>query len=263
MGFSSNKNSVNLSTLSASVGVGGKNRPLDVIVVQRLLTGTSKKYTGWKELKPDGFYGGNTRKQIKLFQKHIVCSKTQDGRVNVNKTTHKKLLSTPDKKYAFEQQSAAFRNQKTELDIKRFLVLFKKQFPKATNICDLERLMKTIMADGLITDIRWIAYMLATVNRECGGKWKPVREIGKGKKKPYRKVIEVEDPETKKKLKNVYYGRGYTQITWDKNYKKLGKSLGMGDALYIHPDKALDHNISYKILSKGMRKGLFTGARLA
>ncbi len=131
MSFSSNKNSVNLSTLSASVGAGGKNRPLDVMVVQRLLTGTIKKYTGWKELKPDGFYGGNTRKQIELFQKHIVCSKRQDGRVNVNKTTHKKLLCTLDKKYALEQQSAAFRNQKTELEIKRFLVLFKKTVPKS------------------------------------------------------------------------------------------------------------------------------------
>jgi len=87
MVFSSNKNSVNLSKLSASAGVGGRNYPLDVMVVQRLLTGTLKKYTGWKELKPDGFYGGNTRKQIELFQKHIVCSKRQDGRVNVEGTS--------------------------------------------------------------------------------------------------------------------------------------------------------------------------------
>lgn len=245
--------------------MGGRNYPLDVMVVQRLLTGTSKKYTGWKKLTPDGFYGGKTRKQIELFQKHIVCSKPQhqDGRVSVNKTTHKKLLSTLDKKYALKQQSAAFRNQKTELDIKRFLVLFKKQFPKSTNICDLKKLMKTIIADSLITDIRWVAYMLATVNRECDGKWKPIKEYGEGKIKKYGVKIKVTDPKTKEELENVYYGRGYVQITWAKNYKKMGQALGMGDDLYIHPDKTLDHNIAYKIMSLGMRKGLFTTARLA
>lgn len=122
--------------------------------------------------------------------------------------------------------------------------------------------MKTIMTDGLITDIRWIAYMLATVNRECDGKWKPVREIGRGRGNTYGVEIEVEDPSTKKMLKNVYYGRGYTQLTWDYNYKKMGKALNLGDELYFYPDKALDHAISYKIMSLGMRKGMITGARL-
>lgn len=63
---------------------------------------------------------------------------------------------------------------------------------------------------------------------------------------------------TTKTVKNVYYGRGYLQLTWADNYKKLGQELGLGEDLYIHPDMALRHDIAYKILSHGMRKGSFS-----
>lgn len=51
-------------------------------------------------------------------------------------------------------------------------------------------------------------------------------------------------------------------MTWDYNYKKLGKELGLGDTLYINPDDALKPNIAYKIMTIGMRKGFFAGASL-
>ncbi len=39
------------------------------------------------------------------------------------------------------------------------------------------------------------------------------------------------------KYKNVYYGRGYCQITHEENYQTMSKTLGLGDELYINPDK--------------------------
>ena len=65
------------------------------------------------------------------------------------------------------------------------------------------------------------------------------------------------------KYTNTYYGRGYVQLTWDYNYRDIGAALGMGEDLLIHPEKALDPDIAYKIMSYGMRKGSFTGKKLS
>ena len=63
--------------------------------------------------------------------------------------------------------------------------------------------------------------------------------------------------------KNRYYGRGYCQLTWMENYRKLGKALGFGDEFYISPDRVLDKKIAYDIMSYGMRRGAFTGKKLS
>ena len=103
-----------------------------------------------------------------------------------------------------------------------------------------------------------MAYMLATVQWECAGTWKPIEEFGKGKKHQYGKEIDVTDPSTNKTKKNSYFGRGYVQLTWEANYKNLGNELGIGNELHLHPEKALEHELAYKILSHGMRKGSFS-----
>lgn len=41
-------NLVNITRLTNSVGHGARNAPLDVLVLQRLLLGTTKKYFGKK-----------------------------------------------------------------------------------------------------------------------------------------------------------------------------------------------------------------------
>jgi len=255
-------NKINLTKLDKSVGKGGKNLPLDVLVVQRLLNGTSKKYTGKKNLLPDGFYGGKTEAQIKLFQKHVMKYNKLDSLVNVNKKTHQKLIDTLDPSYVAKQNLWTMKNQKKLINLDRFIELYKKQYSTDKNTTYLLRLVKSMLADTEITDIRWMAYMLATVKRECDTKWQPIEEYGKGKGLSYGTEIDVVDPLTKKTYKNVYYGRGYVQLTWDYNYKKMGKLIGVGDDLYIHPDNVLNHETSYKILSLGMRDGVFTNARL-
>ena len=77
------------------------------------------------------------------------------------------------------------------------------------------------------------AYILATIKHETAETFKPIREYGKGKGRAYAKVY----PNG-----NSYYGRGYVQLTWDFNYKKLGNILDI--PLYQEPDLALNPSVS-------------------
>ena len=104
-----------------------------------------------------------------------------------------------------------------------------------------------------VTDERALAYVLATAYHETGRAMRPVREVGRGRGRPYG----VPDPQTGL----VYDGRGYVQITWKANYQRLGDRLGVD--LVDHPDLALDPKIAAAILVVGMKEGLFTGRALA
>lgn len=117
----------------------------------------------------------------------------------------------------------------------------------------LSFLLDSLEADAEMSDVRWISYVLATVKHEAAGTYKPIAEFGKGKGKPYGK----KDPETGQ----VYYGRGFVQITHRDNYETMGNLLDVD--LVNEPDLALDPEIAYRILSLGMREGLFTGRRLS
>jgi putative chitinase len=97
-----------------------------------------------------------------------------------------------------------------------------------------------------LTDLRWLAYMLATVYHETAKTMQPVEEYGKGKGRKYGR------PEANGK---IYYGRGFVQITWGYNYKKFG--------IYSRPEMALDCTKATEILFDGMLKGMFTGKKLA
>ncbi|MVM40675.1 hypothetical protein GO730_28330 [Spirosoma sp. HMF3257] len=58
-----------------------------------------------------------------------------------------------------------------------------------------------------------------------------------------------------------YDGRGYVQLTYHDNYKKMGPFIE-GD-LVANPDLALDPKNAAKILVIGMKNGLFTGKSLS
>jgi hypothetical protein len=102
-------------------------------------------------------------------------------------------------------------------------------------------------------DDRWLAYALATAHHETDRTFRGIEEYGKGKNKEYGKT----DPETGK----AYYGRGLVQLTWRKNYKKMGELLGVD--LVRRPEQALDIRIATKILFVGMTRGSFTGKKFA
>lgn len=102
------------------------------------------------------------------------------------------------------------------------------------------------------TDLRKLAYVLATILHECAGTWHPIEEFGKGKGRSYGKAC----PFTGK----TYYGRGYVQLTWKTNYQTMCNLVGID--LVNSPERACEPCTAWKICSEGMRKGRFTGKRL-
>ena len=60
-----------------------------------------------------------------------------------------------------------------------------------------------------------------------------------------------------------YYGRGFVQLTWDYNYKKAGKELGVGDAFYNNPSLVQEPRYAAEILVLGSKEGWFTGKKLS
>lgn len=132
----------------------------------------------------------------------------------------------------------------------------------AASVAGMQSILENIAEDPDVTDIRWAAYMLATVKRECANKWLPLEEFGKGKGRPYGVPVKVTDA-AGTTFTNTYYGRGYVQLTWKANYANMGAKLGLGNLLVLHPEHALEPGTAYKIMSFGMRHGSFTGKKLA
>jgi putative chitinase len=102
------------------------------------------------------------------------------------------------------------------------------------------------------SDDRWLAYALATTYHETDQHMQPIEEYGKGQGRPYGKP----DPATGK----IYYGRGFVQLTWERNYKTMSDLLGVD--FVDQPERALDLDNATAIMFTGMLKGLFTGKSL-
>jgi predicted chitinase len=110
------------------------------------------------------------------------------------------------------------------------------------------------------------AYVLATAYHETAHTMKPVRET-LAKSDAQAKAVLSRAWETGKlgQVKRDYwsdgwFGRGYVQLTHEKNYAKAGKALGVD--LVGNPGLALEPTIAAKILVVGMMTGLFTTKRL-
>lgn len=104
------------------------------------------------------------------------------------------------------------------------------------------------------TDIRWLAYELATTWWETAKTMQPIEEFGRGAGHPYGVV----DGTGK-----APYGRGDVQLTWRSNYVTMDAALGLKGALASNYDLALDPAVAAKIMFVGMEKGLFTGHKLS
>ena len=109
-------------------------------------------------------------------------------------------------------------------------------------------------------DDRWLAYMLATAHHETDRRMQPIEEYGKGKGRPYGSNIKMNRTRYYDTA-NLFYGRGFVQLTWYENYEKAGGKLGVN--LIKNPEKALDLKIATKIMFLGMMEGWFTGKRLS
>ena len=88
------------------------------------------------------------------------------------------------------------------------------------------------------------AYALATVHVETAKTFQPIKEQGS---LTY----------LKSKKYYPYIGYGYVQLTWETNYAKVGKLIGID--LIKNPERALEPVVAAEIMTKGMLSGWFTG----
>jgi predicted chitinase len=148
---------------------------------------------------------------------------------------------------------------------KAYVAHFPKPIPTPAALQGLSDILAHVSQDSEISDIRWLAYMLATVKHECANRWMPVTEVGKHDyfdKYNADTSLGAQVGNTQPGDGYLYRGRGFVQITGRRNYRRLGQLLKMGDSLETNPDLALREDVAYNIMSYGMRKGSFTGRKL-
>ena len=118
-----------------------------------------------------------------------------------------------------------------------------------------------------------IQYILATVEHETAGTFKPVRESYWVRDKLIERYGLKKGAKRFEKWAKAnfryypYYGRGLVQLTWKQNYEKFSKILtemyfSQKIDIVKHPDMVLDVQFSIKILVYGMKHGIFTGKKI-
>lgn len=120
-----------------------------------------------------------------------------------------------------------------------------------------------------LTDLRHLAYMLATVFHETSQTMAPIRERGGDDYLTRMYDIGGDRPALARRNGNVnpgdgvrYAGRGFVQLTWRANYARMGELLKL--PLEERPDLALEPKVATAILFEGMLRaesfrGDFTG----
>jgi hypothetical protein len=115
-------------------------------------------------------------------------------------------------------------------------------------------------------DDRWLAYMLATTHHETGRTMQPIEEWGKGKGLAYGSQLKMTKDKTGKRIPytdtiELFYGRGFVQLTWYENYDKAGEKLGVD---FLHnASGVMELSNATKIMFFGMTEGWFSGVKLS
>lgn len=112
----------------------------------------------------------------------------------------------------------------------------------------LEFLITSFENQPVWKNIAHISYALATLAHETAWTFKPIKEYrarvgSKGRANQDRYWL------------SGYYGRGYVQLTWKKNYEKFGLAKA--------PELALEPLTAFNVLTRGMHEGIFTGKKLS
>lgn len=102
-----------------------------------------------------------------------------------------------------------------------------------------------------LTDLRWLAYMLATTKWETDHTMQPIVEGGSQKYLRSKKYW-------------PWIGRGFVQLTWERNYQAFRAPVQQlfGVDIVADPDNALKLGPASFIMFEGMTKGTFTGKKL-
>jgi len=153
----------------------------------------------------------------------------------------------------------------------RFYESFKKQFGRFTysQYDGFEALLNEWERLGL-TDLRWLAYILATVWHETGRAMQPIEEDGRGYGRSYGQKLDVGQGPGKrvpyKTPNKLFYGRGHTQNTWRTIYLKLtsaAKAAGKDWDFLNKPELLLTMEPSIWATFYAMTTGLYTGKALS
>lgn len=141
-----------------------------------------------------------------------------------------------------------------KIDKKLFFDDYRKSLDKNLTQAEVDAIDDFIdMVDTNVKEfdlVSW-AYIFATVYHETAQTFLPVREAF-WKTEEWRKRNFKYFP---------YYGRGFVQITWERNYRVYSKVLGV--ELVKNPDLALDAKTAFKILVHGCKNGIFTGKKIS
>lgn len=117
-----------------------------------------------------------------------------------------------------------------------------------------------------MTDLRHLAYPMATARGEVGAAMAPVREGFSTTDAQARAYVKRNFPHYSMIINgHMYYGRGLVQLTWHRNYVVMSNLLGID--LEGNPDLALEPEIAVQIMFEGMTRGVsgkgdFTGKAL-
>ncbi len=126
--------------------------------------------------------------------------------------------------------------------------------------------------------LKQIAYLLATSKHETGHTFDPVEEANwlswNARKKYYeemydpvlgkdekRRKMARENENTQKGDGAKYFGRGFVQLTWKRNYRRMKEKFNVD--FVNNPALALEHEWAMKILIYGSEEGIFTGKKLS
>lgn len=119
-------------------------------------------------------------------------------------------------------------------------------------------------------DIRWLAYILATVYHETDKTMQPIEEYGRGAGKPYGQKLKYGKGPNKRipytKPDKLFYGRGHTQNTWYEIYEKLTKTpraKAEGWDFLNKPELLLQMKPSVWATFYCMTLGIYTGKNLS
>ena len=127
-------------------------------------------------------------------------------------------------------------------------------------------------------EMKQIAYLLATAKHEIGENFNPVEEanwlswparkkyfeemydpvLGKNEK---RKKMARDNENTQQGDGAKYFGRGFVQLTWKGNYRKMKEKFKVD---FVNDrEKTLEHEWAMKILLYGSEEGVFTRKKLS
>ncbi|HWN11358.1 MAG TPA: hypothetical protein VNO50_19175 [Pyrinomonadaceae bacterium] len=118
---------------------------------------------------------------------------------------------------------------------------------RADQVSGLEAVLNA--AKAAAWPVAFTAYALATAGHETNYTMQPVREaywLNENWRRTHLRYY-------------PFYGRGYVQLTWQENYQKADRELGLGGSLNGNLDRALEPDIAAQILAKGMQEGWFAG----